>query len=177
MIILWIIAQWSTEQTTEIKELREFQNNKWTDAHTLVMQAKAELFKKNKKQKNQTHPLIQTAHCAWCFRTTSTSPSTCKQGFALRFLVTPHYFYNGNRTAGTEQNNRTAGCASHPSVIIRFYSATQNNVRKNTDRETQIICLSYTLFSLERGITKHSFYMFLFHTLAYQTAYIQNHGA
>lgn len=61
--------------------------------------------------------------------------------------------------------------------LRRFYSATQNNVRKNTDRETQIICLSYTLFSLERGITKHSFYMFLFHTLAYQTAYIQNHGA
>lgn len=175
MIILWIIAQWSTEQTTEIKELCEFQNNKWTDAHTLVMQAKAALLKKKKKIK---HTLIFKQLTV---RDVSGPPPPhhppASRVFALRFFVTPHYFYNGNSTARTEQNNSTAGCASHPSDIIRFYSATQNNVRKNTDRETQIICLSYTLFSLERGITKHSFYMFLFHTLAYQTAYIQNHGA
>lgn len=48
---------------------------------------------------------------------------------------------------------------------------------KNANHEPQVVCLSYTLFSLERGITEHSYYMFLFHTLAHQTVYIQNHGA
>lgn len=61
MIILWIIAQWSTERTTEIKELCEFQNNKWTDAHKLVMQTKAELLKKN--QLSNTPSYLNSTLC------------------------------------------------------------------------------------------------------------------
>lgn len=62
MIILWIIAQWSTERTTEIKELCEFQNNKWTDAHKLVMQAKAALLKKKKSKSAIKHTLLFKQH-------------------------------------------------------------------------------------------------------------------